>query len=862
MQWGANEVANMVGQALNPATWVLGEAGGLAMKPLSYAVGKIAPTIVRRPLSEVFAEPFAKYFPEKIGKEGQTLSMGLFGDKLAQGFGIGAASMLPQATVDNFNAELNKHDILGIAKGMGMGGVFGMGISTIPFAWGILKANINRKRGISTSQMEPVLPGEPEKALEEGIINQDTYDYLKELEVYEASPEGKIEREKHLAAHDNTIPQEIIEAWRLEQAKNKSNADRALIEGSISLSDHKLFRDLESHLNNSDIRADNRADLSERATSFLSTQGHSVDQANHTAQFEILNKDQINNLQSASADRLLADSIPEEQRNALTDFSVNNGLDDVLSKPGLIDGVRGYIQYISKNLLNKNKILADADRLVDEHIDIGIPEGSIPLDQKSIFEISKEFGDTGQFPFYVPENIRNYIRKYNAEFIKYVETSSKRDKHIRMQTTDNFLEHEFYHGTGYELGNINDFDIRKSKESSLYGPGLYLTDNKYIALGYSHARGVKRANQPIKANIIELEFKKEPKLIDVEIKPEKDIFDTIKKLSKETTGFEIPDEFSTKTIDEILETVKRSIKVDRIRKYSEFLLDLNGALENKGYDGYLHTGGLRVQKKIQHNVIVLFGHRTKNKISNPAHKLKQKKVDIAHEYQEKKISFEKLSGEDTKKINELEAKKTELQKVKSETIHKKIWGIDKEISKLRNEKLNLPDAREEMNLIRDDLFPSKILDKNFRSKDSYKRLVDLAEILPPAKTLLDRVHLEAEILAQEAYRNQAKMVVDIADSNIGKLADIEKVKGYLEARTAPKINDKLEPTIKMEEVEKGHDVPTDAEIILAEQDRLIEGREKDMPVKEYITAKEKFNEFKGSEGIFKNMINCVLGNQK
>jgi hypothetical protein len=699
VQWGANEVANMVGQALNPATWVLGEAGGLAMKPLSYAVGKIAPTIVRRPLSEVFAEPFAKYFPEKIGKEGQTLSMGLFGDKLAQGFGIGAASMLPQATVDNFNAELNKHDILGIAKGMGMGGIFGMGISTIPFAYGIARANINRARGKAPGA--EIVPGEADLALAEGAIDKDA---------------------------------------------------------------HAFWINLEKHLEN----AEDKAELTPKATQYVASFDHPVDHANDTVQFEILNKDQVTNLQSATVDHLLSDYIPEEQRSALTDFSVQAGLDDVLSKPGLLDGVRGYVDYANRNLSNKESILLKADALVDEHLSLN----------------------------------------------------------------------EVYHGS--ELENGIEYNVEHAFPDVEFGRGYWASPSNVLAERYRRTR---------------LEVNKIPgyeKIYDVNSGNDEELNKLYKKISD---------------VYKDLPSTKSNFTGEQLKLHNEVIEKFRNKLKEKGYLGVQRTEKFTNREKKEKEIMFFEKPKSINENDFP---LSQNSL-YALSKENGRLPFS-IPKEIAEKINQ-ETKITNLQN-KNEKLFKKYekTGNSQYTNemKLNNEKINelqenitpLKTPIEELKSIRNELISSEGLKDNYKSKKSYQRLQDLADVWPPAKTLLDRVKLEAEIKAQEAYRDQAKMILDIADTNIGKMTDIEKVKGYLEARTTPKINDKLEPTIKMEEVEKGHDVPTDAEIILAEQDRLIEGREKDMPVKEYIAAKEKFNEFKGSEGIFKNMINCVLGNQK
>ncbi len=366
-QWGINEVSNMIGQGLNPITWMLGEVGGLAIKPLTAGLQYLAPKALvqwgRKPITEMLSEPVSKYIPSMIGKkgEGEILSSALFGKKVAQGFGVGAGVMLPQATLDNFNVETGKHDILGIAESMGMGGIFGMGISTIPFAWGILKANINRARGRAPTHSIDDL--EMLKALDEGHIDKQTYDLWRAVQDYQEQPES---------------------------------------------------------------RADNKQKLAEKTTKYVAEQGHSVDQATNMAHFEILNRDQIDNLQSATVDQLVADYIPDEHKNALTDFTVQAGIDDMRNNPNLLDGVRGYVEHMDQNLLAKDEVLANADQLVDEHLKVqelyrGVQEnkfGYKTLEEAGVTEKELQKHDLELGKGYWYAESEEHAKKYGKEIQK------------------------------------------------------------------------------------------------------------------------------------------------------------------------------------------------------------------------------------------------------------------------------------------------------------------------------------------------------------------------------------------------------------------------------------------------------------
>jgi hypothetical protein len=109
----------------------------------------------------------------------------------------------------------------------------------------------------------------------------------------------------------------------------------------------------------------------------------------------------------------------------------------------------------------------------------------------------------------MPKDVRDEILQNKKEFINYVEKVHK-GYFKRIKTNEDLTQHEFYHGTG-QLDDVSNFDISKAQVDSLYGPGLYITDNKNVALTYARARKVKTDGK-----ILELKFKENPKLIDIE----------------------------------------------------------------------------------------------------------------------------------------------------------------------------------------------------------------------------------------------------------------------------------------------------------------------------------------------------------
>lgn len=564
-QWGANELSNLIGQGLNPATWALGGVGGRLLRPVSTLASKVAPealtALFRTPLNKILSSPIAQYLPGEVVREGEkkTLSMGLLGHEAAQGFGIGASVGLPQEVVNNFNAETGKHDFLGIAKGMGMDGMFGMALSPIPVAWGVLKANINRARGLPS--LFHVEPGEAEPHI---------------------SPE-----------------------------------------------DHETWQAVDNHVQNPESRAEGREKATAAATQYLAKRGFPVDHAQERVNFEIMNREQIDNFQAASVDQLVSDYVPDEYKNALTDFTVNAAVDDMSKNPEIFDGVRGYVDHIDRSLEKKGEVLAHADALVDQHLDMIRPDERLSMDQESLARVYHDHGEGNHLPMTVPKNV------------------------------------------------------------------------------------VKRVAQEKKIQALE---------------------------------------------------------------------EANERLFNRYEESGNHE------------------HLDQMKANN-------EKINAIHE---------------------------KLEPLKS--------------------------AREELESLRKSLIGDKGLNQNYERTPEYRRLEELADIWAPAKSLLDRINLERQMKEQQAYRDLAKTMLDIADGNLGKLADNEKVKGYLEARQGPQINTGEKPRT-IEAVKRDSKVPSDADTIIAEQDRAVEDKGGKNGQHDYEAAKDKFDEFKKSEGIFKNFISCVLGGQ-
>jgi hypothetical protein len=209
-----------------------------------------------------------------------------------------------------------------------------------------------------------------------------------------------------------------------------------------------------------------------------------------------------------------------------------------------------------------------------------------------------------------------------------------------------------------------------------------------------------------------------------------------------------------------------------------------------------------------------------------------------------------------KRLNEHQA---QLAKQGKSTQHlSRLEKVEAKLEKLRNELEPIlhPDdelAHIEKSLVKDDGIP-----KNFRSMNEYQRLHDLAQISPRARTLLHYIDLLREYEKQEGYKHVADVILQLADKGFRKLADGDRVVSYLKKRiesSTPELN-----MAKSEAIEpvKEPQVPQDAEKVLEEQGRE-QKTESEMHKEAYDESKAKFDEFKKSENIFKNFIQCVMG---
>lgn len=167
--------------------------------------------------------------------------------------------------------------------------------------------------------------------------------------------------------------------------------------------------------------------------------------------------------------------------------------------------------------------------------------------------------------------------------------------------------------------------------------------------------------------------------------------------------------------------------------------------------------------------------------------------------------------------------------------------------------------KEELVHLKGELFKEKGLIDHVERTPAYHRLADLAHVWNNARVLLDRVHLENEYKKQSAFKELSDSVLKTADSDFGKLAKPDDVMNYMRSR----LEKAMSEGEKIEDVKRvladSQKVPADSEAILTDQAERAKNTAAEDAKQEFEESSARFDEFKKSENVFKNLISCVLG---
>lgn len=183
---------------------------------------------------------------------------------------------------------------------------------------------------------------------------------------------------------------------------------------------------------------------------------------------------------------------------------------------------------------------------------------------------------------------------------------------------------------------------------------------------------------------------------------------------------------------------------------------------------------------------------------------------------------------------------------------------ERRINELEASKPKILTPKEELNHLRQQLL-GKGLSSKFRQSPEYQRLLDLSNVWGNARTLLDRVHLEDQYNRQAALHSFLSDVVQSADGNLKQLADPAKAMDYLRNRIEKKITNTMDDAGVRAIKDKYTEVPQDADRILSDSQMDFANTKAKGALEDFNKAKDKFDEAKKKESVFRNLIACVTG---
>lgn len=185
---------------------------------------------------------------------------------------------------------------------------------------------------------------------------------------------------------------------QFKAAKNR-NAElkRALDEGSITAEEHAF---MSAHFN-----GENAETLTPLAKDIMKKSGVEADPVSGHVNIDLLKPKDINNLHNMMADQVASDLAPE-LKTALSDFVAHGRLDDIISNPKLVDGLRGYAEHMGERILKKPERLAKLDKILDEHMTKGLTADA-ELSQKAIYKAIKSGEDLRGYA--IPKHVEDLL---------------------------------------------------------------------------------------------------------------------------------------------------------------------------------------------------------------------------------------------------------------------------------------------------------------------------------------------------------------------------------------------------------------------------------------------------------------------
>lgn len=141
-------IASLLGFALNPINIALGSAGGLLAKGTAKGLSALAPE---------FLSNFA-------GKALSTETIGSLGEKALTGASVGVTSLLPENLAESLND--NKLDVSHLIQATSIAGGFGLALSLVPFAAGVIRSKFFKQNANLEETIETIQKNNPDFSID------------------------------------------------------------------------------------------------------------------------------------------------------------------------------------------------------------------------------------------------------------------------------------------------------------------------------------------------------------------------------------------------------------------------------------------------------------------------------------------------------------------------------------------------------------------------------------------------------------------------------------------------------------------------------------------------------------------------
>jgi hypothetical protein len=181
-----------------------------------------------------------------------------------------------------------------------------------------------------------------------------------------------------------------------------------------------------------------------------------------------------------------------------------------------------------------------------------------------------------------------------------------------------------YHGTKADVSALSKADVASTARiDTLYGPGLYLSDNYHLAKSYAVGKGKGPEGKVLGARL------KNVRLVDLEKPLHPEVRGVFDKEIENLGGEKLPAEATGK---EVFTELKESMRVEGLTTTEAYEIYnvITEALAEQGFDGYLHQGGqLRDDTLGPHNVAILFDTEAHHADGTVTGRISDKISDVA-----------------------------------------------------------------------------------------------------------------------------------------------------------------------------------------------------------------------------------------